>query len=64
MGIGYGPVVWGGDKAVCLACGRTLTHLIDLDNQRIVADHDKRGCGNDDKRFVIPLQQMIEVEKW
>ncbi len=55
-------VVWCGDKAVCFGCGRTLHHLIDLSNQRIIADHDKRGCENDNKRFAIPLQQMIEVK--
>lgn len=62
MGIHYGPVVWGGDKAVCLACGRVLTHSIDYDNQRIVVEHDIQGCGNDNKKFAVPLQRMVEVE--
>ncbi len=61
MSIMNGPVVWGGDKVVCLGCGRALIHLIDSRNQRIVAKHDTRGCENDEKTFALPLQQMIEV---
>jgi hypothetical protein len=62
MGIRYDPVVWAGDRAICLACDRTLAHLVDYGNQRIIVVHEGKGCVNDCKKFALPLQRMIEVE--